>query len=405
MMLDMEIIFGIDVSKHSSNVAILIDGRTFKEFKITNNRPGYKILDDALNSFRSPKVIFESSGIYSRSIRSFLQRENWNYTEINPLAAKKDMDGFRHNKNDRLDAVSLAMAMAQHHYQSTFKEKAVYGELHDLERTYQEFNEDIVRAKNRLHQKLQLTFPEVEQFISTTDGALYWHVVQQFPHASLVLAIELPALAQFILKATPKNMSEKRAFALARHLHDLASQSAPAVDYNAHAVHSVIYLANEVEHLSGLKADIIEEMTKISSLLAEIPILESIPGFGIKTAVCLLAELGDISRFHGSNAINAYVGIDLIQYQSGDFEMMQHIRKRGNPYARKILFKAVLNMMSVAKYHPSNISIFYQRKKQSSSESHTKKIAIAAMGRLIRTIYHLIKNNELYDSTQFSPEK
>lgn len=97
-MLDMEIIFGIDVSKHSSNVAILIDGRTFKEFKITNNRPGYKILDDALNSFRSPKVIFESSGIYSRSIRSFLQRENWNYTEINPLAAKKDMDGFRHGR-------------------------------------------------------------------------------------------------------------------------------------------------------------------------------------------------------------------------------------------------------------------------------------------------------------------
>ncbi|TDG80924.1 hypothetical protein C5L31_001331, partial [Secundilactobacillus malefermentans] len=33
------------------------------------------------------------------------------------------------------------------------------------------------------------------------------------------------------------------------------------------------------------------------------------------------------------------------------------------------------------------------------------KIAIAAMGRLIRTIYHLIKNNELYDSAQFSPEK
>ncbi|WP_263862573.1 IS110 family transposase [Secundilactobacillus malefermentans] len=63
------------------------------------------------------------------------------------------MDGFRYDKNDRLDAVSLAMAMSQHHYQSAFKEKAVYGELHDLERTYQEFNEDIVRAKNRLHQK------------------------------------------------------------------------------------------------------------------------------------------------------------------------------------------------------------------------------------------------------------
>ncbi|KJU73319.1 transposase, partial [Pediococcus damnosus LMG 28219] len=71
-------------------------------------------------------------------------------------------------------------------------------------------------------------------------------------------------------------------------------------------------------------------MSQISVSLNEIPILQSIPGFGIKTAVCLLAELGDISRFHSSNAINAYIGIDLIQYQSGDYEMGQHIRKRGN---------------------------------------------------------------------------
>ncbi|WP_242440472.1 IS110 family transposase [Pediococcus damnosus] len=87
-MIDIEIIFGIDVSKHSSNVAILADDSVIKEFKITNDRIGYETLDDALNSFKSPKVIFESSGIYSRSIRAFLQRKNWIYTEINPLAAK-----------------------------------------------------------------------------------------------------------------------------------------------------------------------------------------------------------------------------------------------------------------------------------------------------------------------------
>lgn len=395
---DLEIIFGIDVSKHSSNVAVLIDGKKFREFKITNNRTGYKELDDALNSFKTPKIIFESSGIYSRSIRAFLQREGWTYTEINPLAAKKDMDSFRHNKNDQLDAVALATAMDQHHYQPTFKEPVVYEELHDLDRTYQEFNEDIVRAKNRLHQKLQLAFPEIEKFMSKTDGALYWHIVQRFPHPSFVLATELSELTQLILESTPKNMSKKRALILAEHLKDLANQSAPAVNNCAHAVKSVVYLANEVERLDNLKAETINEMVKVSKSLVEFSILRSIPGFGIKTAVCLLAELGDISRFHSSNAINAYVGIDLIQYQSGDYEMGQHIRKRGNAYARKILFKAVLNMISVAKYHPSNISVLYQRKKQSSSETHTKKIAIAVMGRLIRTIYHLVKNNELYDS-------
>lgn len=401
---DIEIIFGIDVSKRSSNVAVLANDSVIKEFKITNDRVGYKTLDDALNSFKSPKVIFESSGIYSRSVRAFLQRKSWNYTEINPLAAKKDMDGFRHSKNDQLDAVALATAMAQHHYQQTFREAGVYEELHDLERTYQEFNEDLVRAKNRLHQKLQLTFPEVEQFISTTDGALYWHVVQQFPHPSFVLETKLSELAQLILKATLKKMSEKRALGLAEHLKELANKSAPAVSSDACAVSSVVYLAGEIERLNDKKDETISEMSQISVSLNELPILQSIPGFGIKTAVCLLAELGDISRFHSSNAINAYVGIDLIQYQSGDYEMEQHIRKRGNSYARKILFKAVLSMVCAARYHPSNVSILYQRKKQSSSETHNKKIAIAAMGRLIRTIYHLIKNNELYDSRKCLPQ-
>lgn len=178
---------------------------------------------------------------------------------------------------------------------------------------------------------------------------------------------------------------------LAKHLKELAKQSAPAVNGKAHAVSSVIYLASEVERLTDLKDKTIREMTKISESLDEFPILQSIPGFGIKTAVCLLAELDDISRFHSFNAINAYVGIDLIQYQSGDYEMGQHIRKRGNSYARKILYKAVLNMVSTAKTQPSNISILYQRKKQSSSELRTKKIAIAAMRRLIKT-----ENNQIF---------
>jgi transposase len=400
----MDIVFGIDVSKHSSNIAILIEQKVYKEFKIQNDRHGFEILEDELDGLTSPQIIFESSGIYSRSIRAFLIRNGWQYTEINPLAAKKDMDSFRHNKNDRLDAVSLAMAMSQHHYKPTFQEQPVYSELHDLERTYQELNEDIVRAKNRLHQKLQLAFPEIERFLSVTDGALYWHIVQQFPHPSLVLEMGITELARLILEATPKNMGERRSLVLAQHLQDLAYNSAPAVENCTHAVQAVIYLAGEVERLDTLKKKTIDEMTEISANLQEIPILQSIPGIGIKTAVCLVAELGDIRRFRKPNAINAYIGIDLIQYQSGDFEMGQHIRKRGNTYARKILFKAVLNIVSVSRYHPSNISLFYQRKKQSSGDIHTKKIAIAAMGRLNRTIYHLIKNNEFYDPMKFTPE-
>lgn len=139
-------------------------------------------------------------------------------------------------------------------------------------------------------------------------------------------------------------------------------------------------------------------------MLSEVPLLVSIPGIGIKTALCLIAELGDVRRFHSANAINAYIGIDLIRYESGQYEAKMHIRKRGNPYARKILYRAILNIISVSQYQPTLISANYKRKKQSAQSHGTKKIAIAAMSQFNRLMHHLILNNELYDSTTFMPE-
>lgn len=401
----MECIFGIDVSSSTANVAVLIDSQVIKQFKITSDRPGYQVLEDELNSFKSPQIIFESTGIYSRSLRAFLQRQGWQYTEINPLAAKKAMDSFRTQKTDSLDAIGLAQAMSQNHFKPSYQEEPVYEELRDLERTYQQHNNDIVQAKNRLHRALQLTFPEMESLLSKKDGILYWHLVQHFPHPNLVLAYDVATLADLIQQATPKNMGQKRSLHLAERLLDLAAKSAPAKTETSHAVRATKALAQEVERLDTLKEAVIDEMAEVATDLPEIELLTTIPGLGVKTVLCVVAELGDIRRFHSANAINAYIGIDLILYESGKYSAEQHIRKRGNAYARKILYRAIINIISTARYHPSGVSRLYQRKKQSSQSKSTKKIAIAAMGTLIRTIYHLVINNEPYDTSLFLDEQ
>ncbi|WP_125711497.1 IS110 family transposase [Lacticaseibacillus porcinae] len=393
----MECIFGIDVSKATANVAVLVDETFIKEFKITSDIPGYQALEDELNSFTEPQLIFESTGIYSRSLRAYLQRNKWQYTEINPLRAKIDMEGFRHDKTDALDARGLALAMKKHHYKPAYQQAPVYSELHDLERTYQDYNEDVVRTKNRLHKALQLTFPELEHVLSTQDGGLYWHLVQRFAHPDFVLKYGVSDLADQILDATPKNMGVKRALKIANKLLDLAERCAPSVSSNAHAVRAVVYLAQEVERLDGLKNEIIDEMTQLSQGLDEVKYLLSFPGIGIKTVMCLIGELGDIRRFHSANAINRYIGIDLIRYESGDHVMKSGISKRGNAYARKILYRAIMNIVSAARYNPSNVSDYYQNKKRSSSTKRTKMITIGAMSRLIRTLYHLVINNDYFD--------
>lgn len=49
-----------------------------------------------------------------------------------------------------------------HNRKPTYVQQEVYQHLRDLSRFYQNMNEDLVRAKNRLHKVLQITFPELE---------------------------------------------------------------------------------------------------------------------------------------------------------------------------------------------------------------------------------------------------
>ena len=45
----------------------------------------------------------------------------------------------------------------------------------------------------------------------------------------------------------------------------------------------------------------------------------SISGITETTATSIIGELGDIRRFQSANQINAFIGIDLRHYESGNF--------------------------------------------------------------------------------------
>ena len=122
--------------------------------------------------------------------------------------------------------------------------------------------------------------------------------------------------------------------------------------------------------------------------------LESIPGFAQTIAVRILAELGDIRRFSSPNKINAFIGIDPGRYQSGEMDASLIITKHGNV---KLLYRAIGQIDNAAKTNPCHIVDYYESKKLSSQTKGFKKIAIASIHKLIRTIYAVIINEYLYD--------
>ena len=85
-----------------------------------------------------------------------------------------------------------------------------------------------------------------------------------------------------------------------------------------------------------------------------------------------ILELGDIRRFHSANQINVFIGINLRHYKSGNFLAKEHIAKRGNPYARKILFRYIHNIALASYTNSCHIAVFYEKLKRQSQVTSTK---------------------------------
>ena len=186
---------------------------------------------------------------------------------------------------------------------------------------------------------------------------------------------------------------------LAQKLAALANQSYCAVKKNSPILEEIRYYAKELLRLSEQRQAVLEQMVELAQPLPEYEILLSIPGIAETTATSMIGELGDIRRFQSANQINAFIGIDLRHYESGNFLVKEHITKRGNPYARKILFKCIHNIAAASHTNHCHIADFYEKRKRQSQTTSTKPHTIASIHRLIRTMYYLITHNKLYDYT------
>ena len=82
------------------------------------------------------------------------------------------------------------------------------------------------------------------------------------------------------------------------------------------------------------------ELAKEEKYAKRVELLESIPGIGILSAMEILVELQDITRFKTTNELAAYLGLTPSQYSSGEHIRMGHITHAGNKRARTTLVES-----------------------------------------------------------------
>ena len=256
----MRTVFGIDVSKASSEVAIFVNGERVHGYTMSNDIIGFSRLLKDLKTVSNPEIISEATGVYSRRLQAFLEENSYDYTRPNPLEAKKQLDSLRVRKTDKIDAEKLASSQFVLNRKSTYVQEEVYQNLHDLSRFYQNLTEDIVRTKNRLHKVLQVAFPEIGILLSTPAGEQYWNLVSIFPTKHWVLELSEVELKETIRQSTSKRISENRVDNLAEKLVGLAKQSYSAISKTSPIIEEVKYNAQELIRLTNRREQVLEQL-------------------------------------------------------------------------------------------------------------------------------------------------
>lgn len=394
---------GIDISKKTSVIAHYHDDKFQMEFTIQNNKNGYNQFLKYLNKIDQFQLVFESTGIYSRGMVQFCRVNQINYIEMNPLEAKFKTTSLRSWKTDQSDAHKLALlAPSLKSMDSLNTKQDIFFELRERARFHLEIENDQNRLKIMIIELLHQTFPGLEKLFKNRYSIIALNIAEIYSHPDFVQQEDIDTLTSNIFESTDKGLSTQKAENYALKLYKLARESYPNVNQISFLVKKVQLLIQQLKNSIQQLSQLDKEMVELSQQLECFEVIRSIPGIGELTAAMIIGELGDITKFKSNKQLNAYVGIDIKRYQTGNTQYRDTINKRGNKKARRLLFWVVMNIIRGQRHYDNHIIDYYYKLKKQPNEKPHKTAVVACMNRLLKTIHYLVTNNRLYDY-QMSP--
>lgn len=138
-----------------------------------------------------------------------------------------------------------------------------------------------------------------------------------------------------------------------------------------------------------------QELKSYGQCCKDVELLVTIPGIGIYSALVIISEIGDITRFSNEEKLCSYAGLNPSVHQTGDHCYYGHITKQGSKHLRWILTEAVrIHLIWMKRQNrESKIIRFYQRLKKRKPENVA---TVAASRKLLQIIYHMLKNKDVF---------
>jgi transposase len=126
--------------------------------------------------------------------------------------------------------------------------------------------------------------------------------------------------------------------------------------------------------------------------------LQSVKGIGPTGATALVAFVGDIQRFRNASALVRYVGLSVVEYESGtSVRKKPHMDGQGRGDLRAILYMCAVS----AKNHDPGMKAWAES--LLARGKPTKVVIVAVMRKLLHIVYGVWKHEKSYDAEKAFP--
>ncbi len=389
---------GIDVSKGKSMIAVI---RPFGEVILPPFEVGHTVselsrLADQLKSLDGEtRVVMESTGNYHTPVATALAGNGLYVSVVNAMLVHDyGNNTLRRAKTDKKDAVKLANYGLDHW--TTLPRYAPEDDtrllLKNCYRQYQQYSKLQTMLKNNLISLLDTTFPGANRLFASparADGSEKWvDFVTEFWHCQCVSKYSETSFSNRYLRWCRKhgyNFTQDKM----RDIYALASGAVGVMPMADSTKLLVEQATLQLRATSSAVAALRREMNTLAESLPEYQVVMKMFGVGPSLGPQLMAEIGDVRRFHSKKALVAFAGIDAPPYQSGQMDVhSRSISKRGSPALRRTLF---LVMTAVLQNSPADEPVFQFMNKKRSEGKPYRVYMMASANKFLRIYYASVK--------------
>ena len=406
-----DFVVGIDVASEFSYVAMLAPDGDFlrKPFRIDHNPAGFQQLlqilkkeEERLN--RSPVYFVESTGIFHLPLFFFLRSNGLKGFVLNPLCVHSTKNlNIRKVKNDKKDAEAIAKLAKYEDVKVSLVPDPQVLSLRMFVREYFALADNLTDCKLRFSNDLRLLFPGFMDAFSNPFSPAALTVLKAYPSVQSLQTADLDSLASAVAKVAKRssNWAMKKLKKLFDYslLADSAGLSSPFLEEK---------IRLQTHTIQDIEASMAKFETTMRKLIAaasfpevarkNIELIDAIPGVGFISAISLLAETGDFSKFPSAKALSAFFGVDPTVNESGNFKGNRaKMSKRGTKLGRRVLFTiAMASIRRTRNGYAVNpvLRAYYETKILSKK----KKVAlVAVMHKLLHYIFAVIRDQKSFE--------